>query len=89
LLLLLLAYTNRFLSLAHWVRGLKARCSNAAHAHICPQIHNLQQRLVLLHNTQAAGPGSMFVRYAGWQQANYVLPRYDLARNSDLGWGAQ
>jgi hypothetical protein len=78
--LLLLAYTNRFLSLADRVRGLKARYENAPRAHLRPQIQNLRRRLVLLRNMQAVGTGSMFgcvltmfVLYAGWQQAGQIL----------------
>lgn len=78
--LLLLAYTNRFLSLADRVRGLKARYENAPTAHLMPQIRNLRRRLVLLRNMQAVGTGSMFgcvltmfMVYAGLQQAGQVL----------------
>ena len=78
--LLLLAYTNRFLSLADRVRGLKARYENAPDAHLVPQIQNLRRRLLLLRNMQAAGTGSifgcvltMFLVYAGFQQAGQVV----------------
>jgi hypothetical protein len=78
--LLLLAYTNRFLSLADRVRGLKARYENAPHAHLRPQITNLRRRLVLLRNMQAVGTSSMFgcvltmfLIYAGLQRAGQVL----------------
>ena len=78
--LLLLAYTNRFLSLADRVRGLKARYENSPHAHLMPQISNLRRRLVLLRNMQAVGTGSMFgcvltmfVLYAGLQRAGQLL----------------
>jgi hypothetical protein len=78
--LLLLAYTNRFLSLADRVRGLKARYENSPHAHLRPQIENLRRRLVLLRNMQAVGTASMFgcvltmfVLYAGWKQAGQLL----------------
>jgi hypothetical protein len=78
--LLLLAYTNRFLSLADRVRGLKARYENAPHAHLRIQIQNLRRRLVLLRNMQAVGTGSMFgcvltmfVLYAGWQRTGQAL----------------
>lgn len=76
----LLAYTNRFLSLADRVRGLKARYENAPTAHLMPQIRNLRRRLMLLRNMQAVGTGSMFgcvltmfMLYAGLQQAGQVL----------------
>jgi hypothetical protein len=78
--LLLLAYTNRFLSLADRVRGLKARYENAPHVHLRIQIQNLRRRLVLLRNMQAVGTGSMFgcvltmfVLYAGWQRTGQAL----------------
>jgi hypothetical protein len=78
--LLLLAYTNRFLSLADRVRGLKARYENAPHAHLRPQITNLRRRLVLLRNMQAVGTSSMFgcvltmfLIYAGLQRGGQVL----------------
>ena len=78
--LLLLAYTNRFLSLADRVRGFKARYENAPHAHLLPQIPNLRRRLVLLRNIQVVGTSSifgcaltMFVLFAGFPRVGEAL----------------
>ncbi|MCC9138448.1 DUF2721 domain-containing protein [Pontibacter silvestris] len=71
--LLLLAYTNRFLSLASLIRGLKDRYATT-HSHLVyGQIQNLRTRLVLIRNMQAFGIASlfgcvlcMFVLFAGY-----------------------
>lgn len=58
--LLLLAYTNRFMSLANLIRSLKTRYANT-HSHLVySQIENLRARLILIRNMQALGISSMF-----------------------------
>ena len=72
--LLLLAYTNRFLSYAQLVRNLKDKYMNDHSAITHAQIMNLRKRLSLTRNMQLFGVGSlllcvatMFFIYIGWQ----------------------
>ena len=72
--LLLLAYTNRFLSYAQLVRNLKDKYLNDHSAITHAQIMNLRKRLYLTRNMQLFGVGSlllcvatMFFIYIGWQ----------------------
>lgn len=72
--LLMLAYTNRFLSYAQLVRNLKDRYLENPDALTAAQIANLRKRLTLTRNMQWLGVGSlllcvvtMFVIYIGWQ----------------------
>jgi len=72
--LLLLAYTNRFLSYAQLVRNLKDKYMNDHSAITHAQIMNLRKRLYLTRNMQLFGVGSlllcvatMFFIYIGWQ----------------------
>ena len=78
--LLLLAYTNRFMTLANVVRGLKTQYVNAPREPLRRQIHNLRRRLHLVRNMQAVGIGSlfgcaltMFLLYAGLNLAGQLL----------------
>jgi hypothetical protein len=78
--LLLLAFTNRFLSLAKLIRDLKP-VYKASHSHLVyGQIQNLRLRLVLIRNMQAFGIASMFscvlcmfMLYAGWQMTGKII----------------
>ena len=71
--LLLLAYTNRFLTLASLIRNLKTRYTTT-HSHLVySQIENLRTRLNLIKNMQAFGICSifgcvfcMFILFAGY-----------------------
>jgi hypothetical protein len=70
--LLLLAYTNRFLTLANLIRDLHARYKASREPVILPQIANLRYRIVLIRDMQAFGVASllmctlcMFVLFAG------------------------
>lgn len=70
--LLLLAYTNRFLSYAQLVRALKDRYMEDHSALTHAQIMNLRKRLYLTKNMQMFGVGSlllcvatMFLIYVG------------------------
>ncbi|WP_162053436.1 DUF2721 domain-containing protein [Pontibacter pamirensis] len=71
--LLLLAYTNRFLTLASLIRSLKTRYATT-HSHLVySQIQNLRIRLNLIKNMQAFGICSifgcvfcMFILFAGY-----------------------
>ena len=78
--LILLAYTNRFLSYAQLVRTLKDKYmedhSSLTHA----QIMNLKKRLILTRNMQLFGVGSlllcvatMFLIYIGLQIISVVM----------------
>jgi hypothetical protein len=59
--LLLLAYTNRFLTLASLIRELHARYRQDHEPVILPQIANLRYRVVLIRDMQAAGVISLFL----------------------------
>jgi hypothetical protein len=70
--LLLLAYTNRFLSLAALMRELYARYKAEPDQRIKGQLANLRYRIVIIRNMQVFGVASfffcvlcMFVLFAG------------------------
>jgi hypothetical protein len=72
--LLMLAYTNRFLSYAQLVRTLKDKYLENPNALTAAQIANLRKRLTLTRSMQWLGVGSlflcvvtMFVIYIGYQ----------------------
>lgn len=72
--LLLLAYTNRFLTLANLIRDLHARYKKEKDELIPGQIANLRYRVNLIRDMQAYGVLSlllcvvcMFVLFAGWE----------------------
>jgi len=72
--LLMLAYTNRFLSYAQLVRTLKDKYLENPDALTAAQIANLRKRLTLTRNMQGLGVGSlllcvvtMFLIYIGYQ----------------------
>lgn len=72
--LLLLAYTNRFLTLATLVRNLHAQYQEKPNTVILGQIHNLRVRIRLIRDMQAFGVLSlllcvvcMFILFLGWQ----------------------
>jgi hypothetical protein len=80
--LLLLAYTNRFVALAHLVRKLHENYRQGKEStKIVEQIKNLRQRINLIRYMQGLGVFSfllcvvcMFCIYNGWlQMANYVF----------------
>jgi hypothetical protein len=58
--LLLLAYTNRFLSLAALMRELYARYRAQPDPKILGQLRNLRYRIVIIRNMQICGVGSFF-----------------------------
>src|SRR5512134_2505081 len=71
--LLMLAYTNRFLTLATIIRNLHDRYRNEASDNLLGQIANLRYRIYLIRNMQIAGVlsllfcvVSMFALFAGW-----------------------
>lgn len=73
--LLLLAYTNRFLSLAALTRDLYARYRSAPDPRIKGQLLNLRYRIGIIKSMQIFGVASffgcvlcMFFLFAGWQQ---------------------
>ena len=58
--LILLAYTNRFLTIAQIVRGLKSNYENNHSQSIFMQIKNLRKRLKLIKGMQLCGVLSLF-----------------------------
>src|SRR3989304_569355 len=71
--LLMLAYTNRFLTLATIIRNLHDRYRNDANDNLLGQIANLRYRVYLIRNMQIYGLLSflfcvmgMSARLAGW-----------------------
>lgn len=71
--LLMLAYTNRFLTIATIIRNLHDRYKNEATDNLLGQIANLRYRIYLIRNMQIAGVlsllfcvMSMFALFAGW-----------------------
>lgn len=57
--LLLLAFTNRFLSLAALIRTLHDRYKETQDPIILSQINNLRRRVILIRDMQAYGVGSL------------------------------
>jgi hypothetical protein len=71
--LLMLAYTNRFLTLATIIRGLYDRYQNVPEDNLVLQIANLRYRVYLIRNMQIFGVLSllfcvisMLALFAGW-----------------------
>ena len=71
--LLMLAYTNRFLTIATIIRNLHDRYKNEATDNLLGQITNLRYRIYLIRNMQIFGVlsllfcvFSMFALFAGW-----------------------
>lgn len=74
--LLMLAYTNRFLTLATIIRSLHDRYKNEANDNLLGQIANLRYRVYLIRNMQIFGVLSllfcvisMFALFGGWISA--------------------
>jgi hypothetical protein len=74
--LLMLAYTNRFLTIATIIRNLHDRYRNEATDNLRGQIDNLRYRIYLIRNMQIFGVLSllfcvisMFALFAGWVAA--------------------
>jgi len=83
--LLLLAYTNRFLTLANLIRELHARYKKERDELIPGQIANLRYRVYLIKYMQASGVFSlllcvvcMFVLFAGWILAGQIIFGFSL-----------
>jgi hypothetical protein len=71
--LLMLAYTNRFLTLATIIRNLSDRYTNEQGENLLGQIRNLRYRVYLIRNMQIFGVLSLlmcvvstFALFAGW-----------------------
>ncbi|MEP7136187.1 MAG: DUF2721 domain-containing protein [Chloroflexota bacterium] len=71
--LLMLAYTNRFLTIATIIRNLHDRYKENQNDNLLGQIANLRYRIYLIRNMQIAGVlsllmcvVSMFALFAGW-----------------------
>ncbi|MBL8051392.1 MAG: DUF2721 domain-containing protein [Anaerolineales bacterium] len=78
--LLLLAYTNRFLTLATIIRNLYNQYHNSQDKTLLPQIDNLRHRVYLIKNMQIFGVLSlllcvisMFALFAGWMMTSQWL----------------
>jgi hypothetical protein len=78
--LLLLAYTNRFLTLAQLIRELHARYKIEPDEIIYQQIGNLRYRVMLIQQMQTYGVASllfcvvcMFSLFAGWMLAGKII----------------
>ncbi len=79
--LLMLAYTNRFLSLANLIRNLHDKYKkDKDQKHIIDQIRNLRARVRLIRSMQAFGVLSflfcvvcMFCIFKGWATASYLI----------------
>jgi hypothetical protein len=74
--LLMLAYTNRFLTLATIIRNLYDRYNSEKNQNLLGQIANLRFRVYLIRNMQIFGVlsllmcvVSMFTLFAGWVSA--------------------
>jgi hypothetical protein len=78
--LLLLAYTNRFLTLANLIRELHARYKVSPEEIILAQIKNLRYRVIIIRNMQIYGVASFFLcvltmlaLFIGQQMAGKIL----------------
>lgn len=83
--LLLLAYTNRFLSLANVIRKLHADYQTAPSQTYSLQIANLRTRINLIRDMQTLGVGSllcctvcMAALFAGWVTAGKAIFAFSL-----------
>lgn len=78
--LLLLAYTNRFLTIAGLIRNLHKQYKEVADPNIKAQIANLRKRVNLIKNMQLSGIASlllcvvsMFAIYENWQVFGSII----------------
>ncbi|MEQ9309173.1 MAG: DUF2721 domain-containing protein [Balneolaceae bacterium] len=78
--LLLLAYTNRFLSFANLIRTLHSHYNKTGDKSTKDQIENLHKRVGLIKNMQLLGIGSLFLSvfcmvalFAGWYVLGKIL----------------
>ena len=83
--LLLLAYTNRFVTLANLIRNLHDKYKADPSAMLQGQIKNLRYRVELIKYMQASGILSMFfcvlcmfLLFAGWVQAGKWIFAFSL-----------
>ena len=83
--LLLLAYTNRFVTLANLVRNLHDKNKSDPNAIIIGQIKNLRYRVELIKHMQASGISSlffcvlcMFALFAGWEMVAKAIFAFSL-----------
>ncbi len=75
--LLLLAYTNRFLTLAALMRDLYGKYRANPEERIKAQLHNLRYRIIIIRNMQVFGVSSFFgcvlsmiLIFSGWLEAS-------------------
>lgn len=78
--LLLLAYTNRFLTIAGLIRNLHQKYQDEPNTNIKAQISNLKKRVTLIKNMQLFGIASlllcvvsMFAIYETWKTVGSII----------------
>jgi hypothetical protein len=78
--LLLLAYTNRFLTIAGLIRNLHSKFQETGDRKAREQIANLRKRVTLIKQMQLLGIGSLFLSvfcmvalFAGWMILGKIL----------------
>ena len=83
--LLLLAYTNRFVTLANLIRSLHEKYKIDPTVILMGQIQNLRYRVELIKHMQAAGISSMFfcvlcmfTLFAGWPVVGKLIFAFSL-----------
>lgn len=74
--LLLLAYTNRFLTLAGLIRSLHASYRENPDQRLISQLRNLRLRIVLIRNMQVCGVVSFFLCVLAMSLIFWNLPLY-------------
>ncbi len=83
--LLMLAFTNKFLTIANLIRKLYSDYEEKQHISLIAQISNLRRRLILIRWMQVAGVASilfcvvtMFLVYEGYQTWAKILFAFSL-----------
>jgi hypothetical protein len=74
--LILLAYTNRFLTIATIVRGLKDNYDDSESENLLRQIHGLRKRIILIRNMQQFGVLSLFFSVFSMMLLFLEQPKY-------------
>lgn len=89
----MLAYTNRFLTLATIIRNLYDRFHDSKDRNLLAQIDNLRKRVYLIRNMQIVGVFSllmcvisMFALFAGWTEGGYMEFWYRVGFYDRISW---
>ena len=85
--LLMLAYTNRFLTLATIIRGLHDRYKNDQNDNLLGQIANLRYRVYLIRNMQIFGVLSLLFCFPTRRSSDLPARVADLSRGVGLAAG--